>query len=99
MLLTRFPLSPHPCLPTAVSKDDLIKEALRALHTCTEADKDLSPDNTVIGVVGADTKFTIIEGDAAAPYLVAVAGLPRPAAVAEAAEPAADAGAAMVDAS
>lgn len=58
-----------------------MREALRALHACTEADKPLSPDNVVIGVVGSDgAPFAIIEGDAAAPFLVAVEGLPRPAA-------------------
>ena len=62
-----------------MSRDELIREALRALHACTEADKPLSPDNVVIGVVGEGSPFTIIEGDAAAPFLVAVEGLPRPA--------------------
>ena len=71
--------------PLAVSKDELVREALRALHACTEADKPLSPDNVVIGVVGSDgAPFAIIEGDAAAPFLVAVEGLPRPAAPAAA---------------
>ena len=33
--------------------------------------------NTVIGIVGPGEKFTILEGDAVAPYLLELAAVPR----------------------
>ena len=66
---------------SAVGRDALIREALAALRTCTEAEKDLDTLNTVVGIVGRGEKFTILEGDVVAPFLV---DLPtRPAAAAE----------------
>lgn len=61
----------------ALSRDELIREAVRALHTCTETDKDLTTENTVIGVVGADEAFHLLEGDEVAPFLVGLAGVER----------------------
>ncbi len=70
--------------PPTVSRDELVAEAIKALHSCTEADKDLTPENTVIAIVGRDEKFRILEGDAVAPYLVGLAGVEREVAPAEA---------------
>lgn len=77
-----------------LARDDLIREAVRALHTCTETDKDLTIENTVIGVVGADEKFHVLEGDEVAPFLVGLAGVERGMAVED--DAAAAAGAAAV---
>lgn len=60
------------------SRDDLIRHALRALHGCTEPEKELDTANTVIGVVGVGERFHLLEGDAVAPFLEALVGLPRP---------------------
>ena len=84
---------PHTPIVPAVTRDELITTALRALATCIEADKDLDGSNTVVGIVGPDEAFHLLEGDAVAPFLVALAGVPRPAAGtagAEAAESAMD---------
>lgn len=56
-----------------LGRDALIREAITALRTCTETDKDLTIENTVIGVVGLGERFHLIEGEAVAPFLV---GLP-----------------------
>jgi 20S proteasome subunit alpha 6 len=61
------------------TRDELIRHAVRALHGCTEPEKELDTANTVIGVVGVGERFHLLEGDAVAPYLEALAGLPRPA--------------------
>jgi len=62
-----------------VSRDELIGAAVRALHTCTEADKELDTANTVVGVVGAGERFTVLEGVDVAPFLVDLASVPKPA--------------------
>ena len=59
-------------------REELIRHAVRALHTCTETDKDLNLENTVIAVVGVGERFTIIEGEAVAPFLVGIEAVPRP---------------------
>ena len=71
------PLSPP--TPTPVPREELIHSALCALHSCTEADKELDLSNTVVAVVGVGEAFHLIEGEALAPYLLAVKGLPKPA--------------------
>jgi hypothetical protein len=53
-----------------VTRDALIKEGVKALHQCLEAEKELDVRNTVVGVVGAGTPFTILEGEALAPFLL-----------------------------
>lgn len=60
-------------------REELIHSALCALHSCTEADKELDLSNTVVAVVGVGEAFHLIEGEALAPYLLAVKGLPKPA--------------------
>jgi 20S proteasome subunit alpha 6 len=62
-------------------RDELIRHALRALHGCTEPEKELDTANTVVGIVGVGERFHLLEGDAVAPFLEALAGLPRPAAM------------------
>jgi 20S proteasome subunit alpha 6 len=68
---------------SSLSKDELIHKALAALYTTLEGDKELTTDNTVIGIVGKDQKFLLLDGDQVAPYLVNLAGLERGAPVAE----------------
>ena len=80
-------------MPTAVSRDDLIRDVVRALHTCTEADKELTVENTVIGVVGEGERFHILEGEAVAPFLLGLSAVERPPAMEVEADAAAPAGA------
>lgn len=61
-----------------LSKDELIRHVVKALHTCTESDKDLTVENTVIAVVGEGERFHIIEGESIAPYLVGIESVPKP---------------------
>ncbi len=61
-----------------LSRDELIRHVVKALHTCTESDKDLTVENTVIAVVGEGERFHIIEGESVAPYLVGIESVPRP---------------------
>ena len=65
-----------------MGRDELIREALKALSTCADADKELDGANTVVGVVGLGEKFHVIEGAELAPFLV---GLQAPGAAAAAA--------------
>ena len=70
-----------------MDRDALIREAVKSLHQCLEAEKELDVRNTVVGVVGAGTPFTILEGEALAPFLLGLgAAAPAGAVVAEAAE-------------
>jgi hypothetical protein len=69
-----------------VPRDELIREALKALATCCDADKELDGANTVVGVVGRGETFHLLEGAELAPFLV---GIAAPAAVAAAAAAAA----------
>lgn len=78
-----------------LSRDELIKAAVKALHACTEPDKGLSLENTVIAVVGEGERFHMLEGEAIAPFLLGLDAEPRPAAAPEdAAAAAAEGGAA-----
>lgn len=56
------------------SRDDLLRHAAKALAASMESEKSLSPENCTLGYVSADSKFTILEGDAVAPYLVDLGG-------------------------
>jgi len=49
--------------------DELIKHALKALKGCVQGEKELDALNAVIGIVGADKEFTILEGADIAPYI------------------------------
>lgn len=51
--------------------DDLVRHALRALHASLQ-DGDLTELNCTVAVVGEGTPFTILEGEALAPYVAAV---------------------------
>jgi 20S proteasome subunit alpha 6 len=65
-----------------MDRDQLIKEALTALQACTEADKPLTTENTVLAVVGKGERFHLISGAAVGEHLQR---LERPAAPAAAA--------------
>jgi len=52
------------------SREELLHHAAKALSACMEGDKTLTTENCTLAVVSADEKFTIIEGDALAPFLV-----------------------------
>mmetsp|Transcript_16153 Transcript_16153/g.38203 ORF Transcript_16153/g.38203 Transcript_16153/m.38203 type:complete len:260 (-) Transcript_16153:49-828(-) len=52
------------------TRDELLTHAAKALHACLESEKELTGENCTLAIVGPDEKFTIIEGDALAPYLV-----------------------------
>jgi 20S proteasome subunit alpha 6 len=64
----------------ACTTDELIVHALQALVGCVSGDEDLTPENTSIALVGLDQTFSLLEGEALAPYL---AQLPARAAPAE----------------
>jgi len=50
-------------------RDDLIKHALRALKESLSQDKELTIDNTSLGVAGLQEDFIMIEGEAVAGFL------------------------------
>ncbi len=52
-----------------MSRDDLIREAIRALHGCLEADKVLDTANTAVAVVGVGETFHLLEAGDLAPFL------------------------------
>jgi hypothetical protein len=52
-----------------VSRDELIRETVRALHGCLEPEKELDMTNTSIGVVGVGERFHILEGAEVAPFI------------------------------
>lgn len=60
-------LSPDQC--DAVTKDELVFNALKALSTCTEAEKPLNADNTTLAIVGEDMDFTMYDGQEVAPFV------------------------------
>ena len=67
-----------------LSRDELLRAAVRALNTCTEADKELTLDNCVLAVVGKDEPFRLLQGAEVAPFLVGLEAPARaPAAAAE----------------
>jgi hypothetical protein len=77
-----------------VTRDELLREAAKALHQCLEPEKELTAANVCFGIVGPDEAFTVIEGDAVAPYIAGLGAAAAPGAVADAAAAAAaDAGA------
>lgn len=100
---TITPFHPSPP-PPPVSRDELLREAAKALHTCLEPEKELTLSNCVFGVVGKGEAFTILEGDAAAPFIAGLGAAAVPgshaaaAAAAAAAAPADAAGGDMGDA-
>ncbi|CAG8703307.1 10698_t:CDS:2 [Dentiscutata erythropus] len=51
------------------SLDDLVRHGLNALRDTLQQDKELNMDNCSIGIVGADCKFKIVEGDELRRYL------------------------------
>ncbi|KAJ1912892.1 Proteasome subunit alpha type-6, partial [Tieghemiomyces parasiticus] len=51
------------------SLDDLIEHGLRALRDTLAQDKSLDTLNCSIAYVGKDTDFTLLDGEAVAPYL------------------------------
>ena len=66
--------SPFPC---AVSRDDLVRAAVQALHGCLEADKELDIYNTAVAVVGHGERFHILEGADLAPFLTGLGPAPQ----------------------
>jgi len=70
------------------SRDELVGHAVRALHGCLEAEKELDTANTAIAVVGKGEKFRILEGEEVAPFLVGLGAAPAAAAAAAVAAPA-----------
>jgi len=85
-----------------VDADTLIREALQALHASLQ-DGDLTEQNCSVGIVGPDQPFTILEGEALAPFIEAVVreeaavGEPEPVGVEEGAEGQEDGGAAPME--
>lgn len=51
------------------SRDELIKHALRALKDSLSQDKELTVDNTSVGVAGVGEDFKLYEGQAVANFL------------------------------
>jgi len=51
------------------SREELIQHALRALKDSLSQDKELSVDNTSVGVGGIDETFKLHEGQAVASWL------------------------------
>ncbi|GBB88885.1 hypothetical protein RclHR1_01550019 [Rhizophagus clarus] len=51
------------------SLEELVRHGLHALRDTLQQDKELSTLNCSIGIVGADQKFQIVEGDALQAYL------------------------------
>jgi 20S proteasome subunit alpha 6 len=51
------------------SREELIKHALRALNESLPQDKELTVDNTSLGVSGMDENFTLYEGQQIAQWL------------------------------
>ncbi|KAG2185883.1 hypothetical protein INT43_002321 [Umbelopsis isabellina] len=60
------------------SLDDLVKHGLQALRDTLQQDKELSIENTSLGVVGKDRDFEIIEGEALQRYLDMIGDTGRP---------------------
>jgi len=54
------------------SRDDLVKHALRALKESMSQDKELTVDNTSVGIAGVDEDFTLFEGQEVASWLDAI---------------------------
>jgi hypothetical protein len=82
--------SPAPCpspnTHSAVTRDELLREAAKALHQSLEPEKELTAANVCFGIVGVDEKFTVIEGDAVASIIAGLGAAAAPGAVAAEAE-------------
>lgn len=61
-------------------RDELVKHALRALRESLQQDKELTVENTSIGVGGVGEKFELLEGEAVRSWLEAIADGAAPAA-------------------
>ncbi|KAF1990677.1 N-terminal nucleophile aminohydrolase [Aulographum hederae CBS 113979] len=53
----------------ACGKDELIKHALRALKESLSQDKELTVDNTSVGISGEDEAFILLDGQSVVPWL------------------------------
>jgi 20S proteasome subunit alpha 6 len=69
-----------------VSRDELVREAVRALHGCLEPEKELDLENTTIAVVGIGERFHILEGEEVAPFIAGLGAAAAPGAVGAAGE-------------
>lgn len=58
----------------ACGREELIKHALRALKDSLSQDKELTVENTSVGVGGLDEEFRLWEGQDIAAWLEAAAG-------------------------
>ena len=58
------------------SRDELVRHAVKALHGCLEADKELDVLNTVVAVVGKGEPFRVLEGAEVATFLVGLGAAP-----------------------
>ena len=67
-------------------RDELLRQAVRALNTCTEADNELTLENCVLAVVGPDEPFRLLQGAEVAPFLVGLEAPPRHASDTQASE-------------
>jgi 20S proteasome subunit alpha 6 len=56
----------------SASREELVKHALLALKESMSQDKELTVDNTSVGIAGIDEDFTLHEGQDVAPWLDAV---------------------------
>lgn len=54
--------------------ETLILHGIRSLRGCVQGEEELTPENVVISVVGADTDFKIIENEELAPYMETALG-------------------------
>ena len=52
-----------------VTRDELIKETVKALHGCLEPGKEFDLNNTSIAIVGHNERFHVLEGEELAPYI------------------------------
>lgn len=77
-----LPPCPSPCPRHSVTRDELLREAAKALHQSLEPEKELTPANVCFGIVGVDEKFTVIEGDAVASIIAGLGAAAAPGAVA-----------------
>lgn len=52
-----------------LTRDELIKETVKALHGCLEPGKEFDLNNTSIAIVGHNERFHVLEGEELAPYI------------------------------
>jgi 20S proteasome subunit alpha 6 len=80
-MLTPLAFSPplSPALSSeAVSREELLREAAKALHQCLEAEKELDVNNCVLAIVGKDESFRLLEGAAVASYIAGLGQAAQP---------------------